>query len=254
MPEIAEVEIQRSGIDLRFRGQTLREIEIEESLGAFADQEKLLGQKLCAVLRRGKLLGLEFEKNILMVHLRMTGGFFLEPRPHTRARFLFDEPLYFADPRHFATMVFEPNWSQVSLGPDLWSLAPGWIPPDKYSFSRRAIKTTILDQQVLAGIGNYLADESLWAAGVSPFRITQEVSHNEWEKIIAAAQSLSRSVLRRGGVSLRDYKNLQGGDGEGGDLLRVYGKAGENCLRCDNTLIKDRLGGRGTTWCPACQV
>lgn len=253
MPEIAEVALQRTGVEQFARGQVLRKIEIDDLFAAHP-ATNLQGQKLVSVLRRGKLLGLEFEKDILAVHLRMTGGFSVEKKPHTRAMFLFDRPLYFSDSRRFATMEFMPNWSALDLGPDLWNMVPGWMPGDRERSSRRPIKTTILDQKVLAGIGNYLADESLYAARVSPWRPTHAVSEEEWEEIIARAQNLSRAVMKRGGVSLRDYQNIEGRDGEGSELLAVYGRAGEPCFDCGTSLQKDRLGGRGTTWCPLCQV
>ena len=253
MPEIAEVEVQRTGIDLHFRGQTLREIEMDDKFAA-APADRLLGQKLHCVLRRGKLLGLEFSGDLLAVHLRMTGGFFLEEQPHTRARFLFDEPLYFSDPRQFATMQFTSSWASLDLGPDLWNVVPGWKPDARYLHSRRAIKTTLLDQKVLAGIGNYMADETLWSVGISPFRETREISDDEWSDIIHRALELSRAAHRLGGVSLRDYKNMLGQEGQGATLLQVYGRGGEPCLSCGSPLQKEKLGGRGTTWCPSCQV
>lgn len=254
MPEIAEVAVQRTGIDLRFRGQTLREIELDDKFQAAPQADRLLGQKLHCVLRRGKWLGLEFDNDLLAVHLRMTGGFFLEEQPHTRARFLFDEPLYFSDPRKFATMSFTSSWSSMDLGPDLWNVVPGWKPNTKYLYSQRAIKTTLLDQKVVAGIGNYLADETLWSVQISPFRSTKDISDQEWNDIIYRVSQLSRAALKMGGVSLRDYVNILGQQGRGAELLQVYGRAGEPCLRCGAVLQKDKLGGRGTTWCSLCQV
>lgn len=251
MPEIAEVEIQRRGLE-QFRGQTLQSLQIDRLFSAHP-AKRLAGQTLHAVLRHGKLLGLEFEHDLLAVHLRMTGGFLLEKTPHNRASFLFDEPLYFSDPRRFATMDFMSSWSAVNLGPDLWNLHPGWVPGERYQFSRRPIKSTILDQKVLAGIGNYLADESLWAAAIHPSTPTHEVSSESWRRIVARAQELSRAVLDKGGVSLRDYQNISGQDGQGGELLLVYGRRGKPCKRCKQPLEKMRISGRGTTWCPSCQ-
>lgn len=254
MPEIAEVEIQRRGIEAAFRGQKLQEIEIEPRFGAAPQIQKLRGQSLRAVLRHGKLLGLEFDRDLLAVHLRMTGGFFLKEMPHTRARFRFQDTLFFADPRGFATIDLN-SWhaSIASLGPDLWSITAHWLPSERARSSRRAVKATILDQGVLAGIGNYLADESLYRARISPFTETRLINKGEWKRIISAAQDLSREVLREGGVSLRDYRNLSGEDGQGMSLLLVYGRAGSPCPRCGALLQKDRVQGRGTTWCPSCQ-
>ena len=257
MPEIAEVEIVRRGLE-RVKGQTLLSFQAGPKLKAHGHEDEIVGRKLEGVLRRGKLLGFDFGDRILLAHLRMTGRFHFEQSPRARAQMRFEETsLAFIDPRGFATMeVINSGRWPMGLGPDLWDAIsdPGWLPTESYRKSRRSIKASILDQKVVAGIGNYLADESLWRAAVAPERKTSEVSEKEWRDILESAGRLSLLVLQSGGVTIRDYADTEGQSGSGQARLLVYGRAGEECLRCGGRLQKGRFAGRGTTWCQSCQV
>lgn len=254
MSGISEVEIQRTAIDLSYRGQTLRDIELDSKFQAAPLADRLRGQKLQCALRRGKRLGLEFERDFLAFFFGAAGEFSFKNSSSKRAFFLFSDPLYFSDPSKLSEISFTSNWSLLDIGPDLWSVRPSWRPEEKYLYSKRAIKTTLLDQKVLAGIGNYLADETLWRLQISPFRPTEDVSYKEWEAIIEKAGLLSRSSFKRGGVSFQDNLNLLGERGRGADLFEVYERSGEPCFYCGGSLRKDKLAGRATYWCSLCQI
>ena len=245
MPEIAEVETVRLGL-LPLKGQVLKEIEAEDK---FFLPEILLGQKLEDVKRHGKLLGFYFEDSVVSAHLRMTGKFLYRDAKHRRARLRFSrDELFFVDPRGFGTLNLTEEWPG-DLGPDIWQ-SPRFIPKTE---SRRAIKAFILDQKQVAGIGNYLADESLFAAGIHPETPAKNLSPDDWRRLLGAARKLSKKVLSLGGVSLRDYKNTEDLEGLGEELLQIYGHGGEPCPICSQILIKTRFAGRGTVLCSVCQ-
>jgi formamidopyrimidine-DNA glycosylase len=246
MPEIAEVEIVRKGL-LSLQGQRLLEIKAEDK---YFLPEILLGQSLVDIKRHGKLLGFFFSDSIVAAHLRMTGKFLYKDEKHRRAHFRFErDDLFFIDPRGFATINFTEEWPG-NLGPDIWKIRK----VDLETKSRRAVKAVLLDQKVVAGIGNYLADESLYRARIHPQTKASSLKNRDWERIIFHARDLSKEVLARGGVSLRDYKNTDNEEGEGQELLQVYGRGGEECYRCLERLEKTRVAARGTVLCPACQV
>lgn len=256
MPEIAEVEIVRRELH-SLRGKELQSFQASKRLSAHGKEGLIVDRTLDRVDRRGKLLGFRFGGLILTAHLRMTGRFVFREEPGARAVMDFGgQELSFIDRRGFATMeVREAAGWPYGLGPDLWQVIgdPAWLPLERYQSSRRAIKASILDQHVVAGIGNYLADESLWKAGVLPTRKTVDTSPGEWRKILESAGLLSLAVLKAGGVTIRDYRNSHEEAGQGQAQLVVYGRAGQECLRCGQDLVKTRVAGRGTTFCANCQ-
>lgn len=125
--------------------------------------------------------------------------------------------------------------------------------PSALATSRRAAKALLLDQSIVAGIGNYLADEALWEQAIAPTRPARELEVEAWARLIGSARAVAEGALRLGGVSVRDYVRVDGSEGEGQVLLRCYGRAGQPCLRCGTKLAKSKVAGRGTTSCPRCQ-
>lgn len=254
MPEIAEVEIVRRGLT-ELVGQTLIKIEAEPRLALAAQAAEVEGRRLNRVKRHGKLLGLVFADRTIAAHLRMTGNFSLgEPQGSVRARLRFEhDQLAFGDPRGFGTLEVVPTPSFAgNLGPDLFELPPAFVPPA--ADSARSVKAVLLDQGQVAGIGNYLADEALWSAEVAPTRPARELKAADWKRILEAARKTAEGTLEAGGVSIRDYVDVDGNPGDGQSLLRCYGRAGQPCLRCGTELTKGKVAGRGTTRCPVCQT
>lgn len=166
--------------------------------------------------------------------------------------------LWFRDPRRFGRVaVVEPGCYQ-SL-PTLAALGPE---PDAPEFSPRRvrdfllcdgppIKARLLEQRLVAGVGNYIADEALWHARVHPTR--RELSARECLRVHRAVGKVIADSLAAGGVSERDYVHLDGSRGTYGERLSVHGRRGASCLRCRQTLAFARVAGRGTIWCPRCQ-
>lgn len=268
MPEAAEVEIVRQGL-LPLIGQELRSLSVTEKLPLGRQPSALAalaGQGLLAVERRGKLLGLHFaNQQVLTAHLRMTGHWqivkhadpdFHQRPPGLRAELIFSEQrALFIDRRGFATvgLAHADDWA-AGLGPELLDLPDGWYPAESERQRKRAIKATLLDQEICAGIGNYLADEALGANRIHPARPGNQLNTEQWAELYCYARDLARQALNAGGTTFRDFAAVDGQAGAGKALLLIYGQAGQPCFRCQETLLKTKVAGRGSTYCPRCQV
>ena len=129
------------------------------------------------------------------------------------------------------------------------------MPGSQTQLERRkaALKAVLLDQRVVAGLGNIYADEALWRAKVNPLRPANELSADEVARVTRAVRAALRTGIARQGSTLRDYAAPDGASGSMQDEFRVYGRDGEPCARCGTTITKTRVGGRGTWFCPRCQ-
>jgi len=256
MPEIAEVEIVRRGLE-PLCGQKIERIQAQPRLGIYEHKERLRGQSVETVQRRGKLLGLELKNGeFITIHLRMTGHLSLSAEPSARAQIDFDQDvLTFTDSRGFGTVdVAAADEFATKLGPDLFDDDIRAVAADaKTSKSRRATKAVLLDQTAVAGIGNYLADESLWRQKIHPQTPWNQLSVKQRLDVLQAARDIALKALAAGGVSIRDYKAVDGSSGTMQNQLLCYGQSGLPCARCQTILLKTKVAGRGTTFCPSCQ-
>ncbi len=250
----------------------------------------LLGQEFSAVSRRGKLLffhvGSGQEKRFLLVHLKMTGqlvyvgrrkkiagghslkgGSFLEavgkelPHKHTRAWLEFQDKsrLFFNDLRRFGYLkiVSRAELEQViarGYGPE--PLAKDFFPSRLAEICRQRktnIKAVLLNQKLIAGLGNIYVDESLYAARINPHRPANRLKPDELRKLHSAINLIIRKAIRYRGTTFSDYVDSRGRRGNFSRQLRVYGRPGQPCLSCDRPLVKEKIAGRGTHFCPHCQ-
>ncbi len=276
MPELPEVETVRRMLDPRIRSRPLR--------GAWTFGTPKFEQALHAsgtvtqVSRRGKylLIGLQADRGErdqeLVIHLGMTGRLSLaedrslvsgptSSRPHLRASWALDggESLMFDDARRFGrvAVVDAGDYSALAglrdLGPEPWD--PAFTPASlRHAVvgSRRAVKTLLLGQRVVAGVGNIYADEALWMAAISPRR-RGRLSTPAATRLHSAIREVLEAGLEHGGTTLRDYRDLAGDSGEHQLHLACYGRAGLPCRRCGVQLQRYELDGRSTTACPVCQ-
>jgi formamidopyrimidine-DNA glycosylase len=267
MPELPEVETIRAQLAPRLEGRVLERVEILDPRltrpnDLFEIAEELEGDRVAAVERRGKYLVLRLESGLaLLVHLRMTGSFGWEPASHERAVIELDDGtrLVYRDVRRFGTWLVlesvdvEP-YLTAKNGPEPLGrrFTSGWL-AGQLARRRAPLKAVLLDQRVVAGLGNIYADEALWRARLSPLRPAHTLEADEVVRLHRAIRAALRTGIARQGSTLRDYATPDGSSGSMQDEFRVYGEDGEPCPRCGTQIAKTRVGGRGTWYCPRCQ-
>jgi formamidopyrimidine-DNA glycosylase len=267
VPELPEVETIRSQLAPRLEGRTIVRAEILDPrltrpYDLFEVAEELEGDTVVAVERRGKYLLVQLESGLaLLVHLRMTGSFGFVPVSHERAVLELDDGsrLVYRDVRRFGTWLvlevedLEP-YLAAKTGPEpLGSqFSTRWLAA-QLARRRAPLKAVLLDQRVVAGLGNIYADEALWRARVNPIRPANGLSDEEVARLTRAVRASLRAGIACQGSTLSDYAAPDGTPGSMQDEFRVYGRDGEPCRRCRTPIAKTRVGGRGTWFCPRCQ-
>lgn len=233
--------------------------------------DTLTGARIAGVGRRGKLLIFNLEggkPQMLVAHLRMTGRIFTasanrELGRHTRCIFGLRSPqgeekqLFFDDTRAFgqllaATPEILAQWQfWCALGPEPLEISSSILA--ERLRGRRPLKTALMDQSVIAGIGNIYADESLFRAGLSPLREAGSLNDREIARLLDALQAILRLSISQCGSSIRDYRDADGNAGAFQNTFRVYGRGGKQCHNCGRELTKVKLSGRATVYCETCQ-
>lgn len=273
MPELPEVEPIAQGLKPLLCGRVIARAQVLDPIstpqGAQAFARRLKGARIRDVRRRAKLLLLDLEGPsgplVLAVHLRMTGGLTAdldsdEVRRFCRVRFeLADSGFFvFTDIRRFGACMALTE-AELASWPFFAGLGPEPLEIDEKDFvgrfqgRNRAIKAALLDQTVLAGVGNIYADESLFRAGVRPQAKAASLSAPRLQGLHRHLQEVLTQAIQENGSSIRDYRDAGGNAGAFQNSFQVYGRAGEECLRCGATLRGTRVAGRGTTYCPRCQ-
>lgn len=290
MPELPEVETVRLGLQRQTQNFLIANVEVlrDRAIAAPSDPSlfrlALEGCRIREWRRRGKYLlaGLDHpdgqEAGVWGVHLRMTGQFLWleapepgeavpadgDPGVHTRVRIWerSGAELRFIDTRSFAQMWFVPPGRTVeSVISGLGRLGPEPFDPgfnanylqQRLRGSQRTIKSALLDQSLVAGIGNIYADESLFAAGILPQTISGRLGNRRLERLREAVVEVLRTSIGAGGTTFSDFRDLTGTNGNYGGQAWVYRRGGLPCRRCGTTVGRERLAGRSTHWCPSCQ-
>ena len=284
MPELPEVETVRRGLSAQVIGRRITKVEVGRErtvrrTSARSVIDGLTGTTITAVNRRGKYLLCPLDSgDELMMHLRMSGRILISPAgaerpPHTHvvmhlagqpSQELPSQELWFVDPRTFGeVVVFDPR----NVAVELPEVAKMGVDPIADGLSRkqfadilrgrsRQIKALLLDQHVIAGIGNIYCDESLHIAGVRWDRQSDAVTPREVTQLHTAIMRVLGEAIEAGGSTLADAQYV-GVDGEGGWFQlhhRVYDRAGERCLTCRKAdIVRVAVAGRGTHFCPRCQ-
>lgn len=224
----------------------------------------LAGRTVVEIARHGKRLEWRFEpRGSLFVHLGMTGNLLLVASgaplaPHTHVRISFrglDREVRFCDPRRFGGLWTESSRSggrfSGELGPDALDIRPAMF--RRALDRRREIKALLLDQRVLAGLGNIYADEALHRAGIHPRRWASQLDTAEVARLRTAIRKVLREAIRAGGSSVRDYRDADGSEGWFQVRHRVYGRAGTPCGRCGAAIRSEVIASRTSHYCPVCQ-
>ena len=265
MPELPEVETERQRLAARIEGRRIASARIDDARLTRPDDPKLVaarieGDRVTAVERRGKYIFIRFESGqVLLVHLRMTGGFRYDPATHERAVLELDDGtrIAYRDLRRFGTwLLAEEDEAERHLairnGPEpLGRKFTTAFLAGRFAKRRAPLKAAILDQRTVAGLGNIYADEALWHARLSPLRAAGELSLEEIVSLRDGIRKALKLGVRRQGADLGD------GAYAGGRMqkeFKVYGRGGEPCDRCGTAIVKTRVGGRGTWFCPTCQA
>ena len=271
LPELPEVETIRGQLVPMLGGRRVIESGSHPS-SKFTAGRLIEGTSFTGVGRRAKflLLGLDDGRE-LVVHLGMTGSLRLAdrlpdpPAPHLRAWWRLtatdtrpSETLMFDDIRRFGRLRVVPAQDYSSI-PTLFNAGPEPFDPtfDGYQFwkllqvSRRKLKTKLLSQRPIAGVGNIYADEALWLAEINP--ATTRIGEKRATRLLSALREVLSQGIAHGGTTLRDYRTVEGDAGTNQTRLKAYGRGGLDCLRCATPLRSRLLDGRRSTWCPACQ-
>lgn len=272
MPELPEVEQVRISLIPHIVGMTIEKVRVDLPKMILHPEpdvfvRKLQGARFTGVQRRGKYLRLDLENGCwILIHLRMTGALLAllktEPEPpFTRMAFFLsgEENLYFTDIRTFgvAALVGEDGWRDKgyeSLGPEPLDpeLTPDYL-REKAKGKTAVVKAFLLDQTVIAGLGNIYVDEALFAAGIRPTRRVNRISRKAWEGLALAIKGVIRQGLEHHGTTFRNYQDADGQMGDNSRYLQVYHRKGLPCLRCGTLLKQIKVAGRGSVYCPHCQ-
>ncbi len=270
MPELPEVETIARGLANALSGKTVASVRVSMPKVAIAPpdetfEQALAGDTIAGVGRRGKYVLFRLASGRRMaVHLRMTGRLivrpagYVEPLPYTHVALAFTDGtgLDFADVRQFGRM-------RLLAAGDPWD-ADGGIEPLSEGFTsdrfvsmldgrRTPIKTFLLDQTRIAGVGNIYACEALWEAGIRPSRPSCKISKPARRRLHGAVRSVLQRAIDARGTSVDDYVDAEGLRGGFQNQLAVYGRLGEPCPRCANAIVRTVIGQRGTWWCRTCQ-
>ncbi len=276
MPELPEVETIRAQLADRIPGRTFTRVEVHDAklVGPATPEEfteEVTGRSITGLDRRGKYLLIDLDgSDTLAVHLRMTGrlhwraaGDEGEPERFLRARFHLDDgsTLTFGDMRRFGRAWIVPGtpaereayWTaRVGVEP-LTPRFTAHVLTDLLEGRRGPIKAVLLNQALVAGLGNMYVDEALFQARIHPERPAGSLDRDELRRLHRAIRDRLAAAVAAGGASIDSYRDGLGEKGSMQDLLKVHLHKDEPCPRCGTTIVKTRVAQRGTYWCPRCQ-
>ncbi len=273
VPEMPEVETVRRGLLTQVKNKRIENVEIRYQNLITGDVsefvETVTGAKITDIGRRAKFLLIHLDNGYTIIsHLRMEGKYRVSADKtaidkHSHAIFTLDdgEMLIYNDVRKFGRMQLWPtatldeNKSLKKLGPEPLS--------SRFTFEnikpriikhRKDIKTVLLDQSVMSGLGNIYVDEVLWQSKIHPETPANHLTDDDIKKVIDCSNDEIKLAIESGGSTVRSYLDANGHKGNMQDRLKVYGKEGTPCPRCGTEIKKIKVGGRGTHFCPTCQV
>lgn len=273
MPELPEVETVKRSLTEKLIGKKIVELDIHYSGNIRVPEPELLremlrGKAFQAISRRGKYLIFSLSEDLaLVVHLRMTGQLlYVEPTvpvdKHTHLVFALSDgcELRYVDLRKFGTFDLVPQKDlKTHKGLKVLGIEPlsseftlEWL-TEKILNKNRSIKNVLLDQTIIAGIGNIYADEILYEAKIHPERIAGQLGPEEIARLQQAVVKMLNLGITHRGTSIRNYVDGDGRQGGFQELLRVYGRKGEPCEICGELIAKTKVQGRGTYYCSVCQ-
>lgn len=280
MPELPEVETIRRGLTNFLKDSKITKVTVLCDKSFVGPKNLVMNQKIIDIRRKGKALLVDLENDVtMMIHLRMTGQLifrgdgsfagghptdsFINELPDKQTRVIFElnnGTLFFNDQRKFGfvklieTSEVETDEFIKKLAKEPWDMTEKEFKENLMHHKSAPIKATILDQKVVAGIGNIYADEALFYAKIHPKRETGSLTDNEIKNLLEGARTVMQASIDSGGSTMKTYVKA---DGTKGDYLRLFAKVfrreGEPCEKCGTEIVKIRVAGRGTHICPKCQ-
>jgi formamidopyrimidine-DNA glycosylase len=283
MPELPEVETIRRGLERLLLGYTISGVEVRFGRIFHGDPSNVISAKITAVKRFGKGLLLDLDNDFsIAIHVKMTGQLIFKdaqtlrefhpklpiplqlPNQHTHVIFTLkkgekDAILYYNDIRKFGWMKVVPTKEALQLPffKNLGKEPLRDLTEDEFgrlvSKSHAPIKSLLMDQQKIAGIGNIYANDALFASKIDPRREAASLTKNEKEKLFSAIEMVLQKGIDAGGASDVNYLNVEGGKGSYQNHFLVYKQDGKPCKNCGTEIQRIKLAGRGTFFCPKCQ-
>ncbi len=271
MPEIAEVETVRNTLKKRILNKPIKSVNvrytkmIESNLEEF--KKVLVGRSFLDIKRRGKWLIFDLGDYYLLSHLRMEGKYFiknheeeLNKHEHVIITFTDNTDLRYHDTRKFGRMnlikkeelATAEEIAKQGLEPGDKNLTANYL-VDKFKKKRLPIKTVLLDQTIISGLGNIYANEVLFAAGIDPLKKACDVSLEEASRIVTESNRIIKAAIKMGGTTIKSYTSSLGVTGRFQQYLCVHKREGMPCLKCGTTILNMKVNGRSTYFCPKCQ-
>lgn len=272
MPELPEVETVRKTLELKLKGKKINDINILYSRifeGQNVDEvkEKIKNQTINELNRKGKWLIFNLDDYYLLSHLRMEGKYLYRKfdefkEKHELVCFNINDEfeLRYKDTRKFGRMQLIKkddlliNSPLTKLGLEPWDgdLTVEYL-KDKYNKKTLPIKTVLLDQTIMTGIGNIYADEILYLSKINPYKKAKELSDKELNSIIINTKKVLEKAIEEGGTTIRSYTSEEGVSGRFQNSLLVHSREKESCYGCGTIIKREKIGGRSTYFCPNCQ-
>ncbi len=273
MPEMPEVETIRRTLSGRVEGRKIARVDIGLSRlikwpTAAEFQAMITEREIVRLDRRGKYLLFYLDNQLVfIIHLRMTGriyyvtpGTAFDKFTHIVFRFDNGDALVYADPRTLGTLYLMPQnelWriaGLATMGPEPLSdeFTQEYF-ADMLSKRQATIKSILLNQKLIGGLGNIYVDEALAIAGIDPERRANSINKTEVKYLFQAVNQVIADGIAHGGTTFRDYRDGRGQSGSHQHHLQVYGRANQPCQRCGAIIARKEVAGRGTHYCPNCQ-
>lgn len=268
MPELPEVETSRRGILPYLKGQIIKQVVVRQPKLRWPIDEAISdaqGQIIIDIKRRAKYLLLQLTQNWIVIHLGMSGSLRIvksnqKPDKHDHVDLVLENgvTLRYTDPRRFG------SWLWTNSIDDLKQLKHLGLEPLSEEFSANylfekatnrniPIKSWIMDNHIVVGVGNIYASESLFMAKINPHRKVNSLTLEEFERLVSAIKQVLTKSIEQGGTTLKDFVQSDGKPGYFVQKLQVYGREGEKCLICKSDIKSHRIGQRNTFYCEKCQ-
>ena len=271
MPEKPEVMTVAKTLEKRILKKEIASVDIlwNKIIATDIDdfKEGIIGQRIEKITTRGKFIVLFLTDYALLIHLRMEGKFFFHKKgeellkhEHVIIRFTDGVEMRYHDVRKFGKMYLVPKADVYKVAP-LNKLGYEYYEDnlnkdyllDKFKGIKKPIKETLLDQSIITGIGNIYANEILFKAHISPYRSTNKITGTDANNLVKYTKETLDDAVKLGGTTIKSFTSDEGVHGLFQNKLLVHGKKDELCPNCGSIIVKEKIGGRGTYYCPKCQ-